>query len=75
VIRGGAEIRCLKFAAVGGVGIVVQLIVLAFLKTVLHMHYVIATGLAVEFTVLHNYIWHDSLPGWTARLRSDSCGP
>jgi putative flippase GtrA len=66
VIRGGAEIRCLKFAAVGGVGIVVQLIVLAFLKTVLHMHDLIATGLAVEFTVLHNYIWHDQFT-WVDR--------
>ena len=64
--RCGAAIRCLKFTAVGGVGIAVQLIVLAFLKTVLRMHYLIATRLAVEFTVLHNYIWHDQFT-WVDR--------
>jgi putative flippase GtrA len=64
--RCGAAIRCLKFTAVGGVGIAVQLIVLAFLKTVLRMHYLIATGLAVEFAVLHNYIWHDQFT-WVDR--------
>jgi dolichol-phosphate mannosyltransferase len=58
-VRCGAAIRCLRFTAVGGVGVLVQLLVLAFLKSVLHMHYLIAAGLAVEFTVLHNYIWHD----------------
>jgi GtrA-like protein len=70
VIGGGAAIRCLKFTAVGGIGIVVPLIVLAFLKTVLHMHDLIATELAVEFTVLHNYIWHDQST-WVDRRASE----
>ncbi|HZR55587.1 MAG TPA: GtrA family protein [Terriglobales bacterium] len=52
-------IRWLKFNAVGGIGIVVQLIVLAVLKTGLHIHYLIATAAAVEITVLHNYMWHE----------------
>lgn len=67
-VRCGAAIRCLRFSAVGGVGMVVQLAVLAFLKTELHMHTLIATGLAVECTVLHNYIWHD-LFTWADRNR------
>jgi dolichol-phosphate mannosyltransferase len=71
-VRCGAAIRCLKFTAVGGVGIVVQLIVLALLKTVLHVHYLIATGLAVEFTVLHNYIWHEQLT-WVDRRPQKRC--
>jgi dolichol-phosphate mannosyltransferase len=61
-----APIRCLRFTAVGGVGVVVQLIVLGFLKTELHLHYLLATGLAVEFTVLHNYLWHDQFT-WVDR--------
>jgi putative flippase GtrA len=71
-VRCGGAIRGLKFTAVGGVGIVVQLSVLALLKNVLHVHDLIATGLAVGFTVLHNYIWHEQLT-WVGR-RSDACG-
>ncbi|MCU1296232.1 MAG: GtrA family protein [Acidobacteriaceae bacterium] len=52
-------IRWLKFNAVGAVGIVVQLLVLAVLRNGFHMHYLIATALAVEITVLHNYVWHE----------------
>jgi putative flippase GtrA len=52
-------IRWLKFNAVGAVGIVVQLLVLTVLNTGFHMHYLIATALAVEITVLHNYMWHE----------------
>jgi dolichol-phosphate mannosyltransferase len=58
-VQRGASARWLKFTAVGGVGVVVQLIMLGFLKTELHLHDLLATGLAVEFTVLHNYVWHD----------------
>jgi putative flippase GtrA len=52
-------IRWLKFNAVGAVGIVVQLLVLTVLNAGFHMHYLIATALAVEITVLHNYMWHE----------------
>jgi putative flippase GtrA len=51
--------RWLKFNAVGAVGIGVQLAALAFLTSVLKINYLIATGLAVEAAVLHNYIWHE----------------
>jgi putative flippase GtrA len=52
-------IRWLKFNGVGALGIVVQLACLAILKDGLHLHYLLATGLAVEIAVLHNFIWHE----------------
>ena len=52
-------IRWLKFNAVGAVGIVVQLAVLTVLKTGLGMHYLLATAIAVESAVLHNFFWHE----------------
>ena len=52
-------VRWLKFNAVGGIGIAVQLLVLAGLKTGLHFDYLIATALAVEAAVVHNYLWHE----------------
>ncbi len=51
--------RWLKFNLVGGIGIVVQLLVLIVLKTVLHLDYLIATALAVETAVVHNFLWHE----------------
>jgi putative flippase GtrA len=50
-------IRWLKFNAVGMLGAVVQLGVLALL-TRLGVHYLIATALAVETALLHNFVWH-----------------
>jgi putative flippase GtrA len=52
----------LKFNAVGIIGVVVQLIVLTILKTVLGMNYLLATVLAVEAAILHNFVWHER---WT----------
>ncbi len=52
-------VRWLKFNAVGGAGIVVQLAVLAVLKSGLHLDYLVATGLAVEAAVIHNFLWHE----------------
>jgi len=49
--------RWLKFAAVGALGIGVQLAVLAGLVR-LGVNYLLATGLAVELTVLQNFWWH-----------------
>jgi len=51
--------RWLKFNLVGGIGIAVQLLILALLKTGLHFDYLIATALAVEVTVIHNFLWHE----------------
>ncbi len=41
-------LRWLKFNAVGGIGIAVQLLVLTVLKSGLHLDYLLATALAVE---------------------------
>lgn len=51
--------RWFKFNLVGGIGIAVQLLMLALLKTCLHLDYLIATALAVEVTVIHNFLWHE----------------
>ena len=52
-------VRWLKFNAVGAMGIAVQLAVLMALKSGLGLHYLLATALAVEAAVLHNFVWHE----------------
>ena len=52
-------VRWIKFNAVGGLGIVVQMGAVALLFSVLHLNYLTATGLAVETAVLHNFVWHE----------------
>ena len=52
-------LRWLKFNLVGGIGIGVQLAALAILKSVLHFDYLLATALAVETAVIHNFLWHE----------------
>jgi putative flippase GtrA len=49
----------MKFNAVGGIGIVVQLAALALLRSLLKLDYLLATGLAVEIAVIHNFCWHE----------------
>jgi putative flippase GtrA len=58
-------VRFVKFNSVGVVGFVLQLAVLA---TLLHagVHYLVATMVAVESAILHNFIWHER---WTWRDR------
>jgi putative flippase GtrA len=64
-------VRWLKFNAVGGVGIVVQLALLAVLKSGLRMDYLMATGLAVEAAVIHNFLWHERFT-WADRAGEPS---
>lgn len=52
-------LRWFKFNFVGAIGIVVQLGTFAALKGMLGAHYMIATALAVETAVLHNFVWHE----------------
>ena len=52
-------LRWLKFNFVGGIGIGVQLAVLALLVSGLHLSYLPATAIAVETAVLHNFVWHE----------------
>ena len=51
--------RWLKFHLVGAIGIAVQLGILALLVSVLGVNYLIATAVAVEAAVLHNFVWHE----------------
>ena len=50
-------IRWLRFNAIGMAGAVVQLIALNVLLAC-GLHYLLATALAVETAILHNYCWH-----------------
>ncbi len=50
--------RWVKFNLVGAIGIGVQLAVLAALRA-LGVHYLLATALAVEAAVIHNFVWHE----------------
>ena len=59
---GSLAVRVGKFNTVGLLGIAVQIAVLYVLKSVLGMHYLLATALAVEAAVLHNFFWHQA---WT----------
>jgi dolichol-phosphate mannosyltransferase len=52
-------VRWLKFNLVGGMGVAAQLLMLFLLKSGLHVYYLIATGLAVETAVIHNFLWHE----------------
>jgi putative flippase GtrA len=52
-------LRWLKFNAVGGIGIAVQLAALALFRSGLHFDYLLATALAVETAVVHNFLWHE----------------
>jgi len=59
-------IRWLKFNVVGAIGIVVQLAVLTILKSELGVNYLVATAIAVETAVLHNFFWHERFT-WSDR--------
>ena len=50
--------RFAKFAAVGAGGIIVQVVTLAILLRAAPAHYLLATALAVEAAILHNFAWH-----------------
>lgn len=52
-------LRWVKFNAVGAAGILVQLAALWALVHVAGINYLVATALAVEIAVLHNFVWHE----------------
>lgn len=68
-------LRGLKFYSVGALGIAVQLATLALLKGAFELPYLVATALAVEVAVVHNFLWHDRWTwsdrpgGWDAFVR------
>ena len=51
--------RSVKFYAVGGLGVGVQLAALALYVSGFHINYLVATALAVETALLHNFVWHE----------------
>lgn len=51
-----------RFNVVGWIGVLVQLAVLTLLVRGLQLNYLMATSLAVEAAVLHNFAWHER---WT----------
>jgi len=53
-----AVVRWLKFNAVGAMGFAVQLLSLALLLHVFEFQFILATALAVEASILHNFFWH-----------------
>ena len=61
--------RWFRFYAVGAGGAVVQAGVFAALALLLGPHYLVATAIAVEMAVLHNFFWHRR---WTWADRRDS---
>ena len=63
----------LKFNAVGIIGVGVQLAALAILRTGIGVDYLVATFLAVEAAVLHNFIWHERWT-WVERTRQKAGG-
>jgi len=63
-------VRWCKFNLVGGIGILVQFAALLVLKSILHLHYLAATAIAVEAAVLHNFVWHEQFT-WADRTKLD----
>jgi putative flippase GtrA len=65
--------RWLAFNLVGALGVLIQLSTLAVLTGWLGLHYLLATGLAVEAALLHNFVWHENWT-WSDRSRGDNKG-
>lgn len=63
-------LRGLKFYSVGALGIAVQLIALLLLTQQAGLNYLLATVLAVEVAVLHNFLWHERFT-WADRPCSE----
>ena len=61
-------VRWAKFNLVGGIGIGVQFASLLLLKSVLHFDYLVATAIAVEAAVVHNFVWHEQFT-WADRVQ------
>jgi putative flippase GtrA len=63
-------VRFWRFNAVGVLGFAVQLAALALLVRI-GAHYLVATAVAVEAAILHNFVWHER---WTWRDRPSPGG-
>lgn len=65
--------RWCKFNLVGAMGIGVQFAALFVVKGVLGVDYLLATALAVETAVIHNFLWHERFT-WADRVRPSRRG-
>jgi len=65
-------LRFVRFNVVGAMGIAVQLAALTLLVSGLGVHYLPATALAIELSVLHNFFWHERWT-WGDRTGSAKC--
>ena len=65
--------RGIAFNLVGALGALIQLSTLEILAGWLRLHYLLATGLAVEAALLHNFVWHENWT-WSDRSRGDKKG-
>jgi putative flippase GtrA len=54
--------RLAPFGIVGAIGLAVQVSLVAVLTRVVRLDVVLATAVAVEATILHNFAWHER---WT----------
>ena len=64
--------RWLRFNLVGVMGMTVQLAALTLFNRLLHGRYLLATGAALEVTLLHNFFWHRRFT-WRDRFDGVSC--
>jgi putative flippase GtrA len=62
-------LRWVKFNVVGLIGIGVQLAALGLFRSWMKFDYLLATGLAVEIAVIHNFLWHEQFT-WADRRSS-----
>ncbi len=65
--------RWLVFNGVGVLGFALQLAVLAALLAWTNWHYTVATALAVEAAVLHNFLWHQRCTWRDREARGTAC--
>ena len=57
-MKSGLAGRWFKFQAVGAIGLLVQLVSLAFFHESTGWSVSVATAAAVEVAILHNFLWH-----------------
>ena len=65
--------RWATFNLVGIMGVGVQITTLVMLRDWSHMDYLPATALAVEASILHNFVWHERWT-WVDRIASHDSG-
>jgi putative flippase GtrA len=61
--------RWLIFSLIGIMGAAIQMIALSALTTEIKLDYLLATAIAVEIAVIHNFFWHERWT-WADRTRN-----